>query len=425
MKNIPRAGPLTLDRMTMEIKDITSDVKLEISKDGRKGEAVLMNYLYYKSYQEEEGQRSGAYIFRPSQPDEKPENYNGFYTYDGFQGKFITQMRLYGSQVNLSITGNILTDFVELETNLFGIPLSEQGQEVILHFSFDKIKNDGVFYTDSMGLEMQERRVDYRPTWDLYRTQPVSENYYPINHGITIKDDKMTLEILNDRSQGGTSLEDGTVEFMIQRRTYEDDSRGVGEALNETDPFSSDGKGLGVITKHYIRFYNNTVDHTITENSRWMQREIDNPLLYVYGIIPSERKLSELKQGSLTAPKDLPDQVKAVLLPQKDGSFFLRLENILDLISSDEVATVNVQKIAESLLIGSYNVKKVTEVSNTGLYDMEEMQSLKLKWKGADYTTPKVDYTGVDLTAVDLEPQRIRSFVFEYEQISTEDLASE
>ena len=65
----------------------------------------------------------------------------------------------------------------------------------------------------------------------------------------------MTHEVLNDRNQGATSLQNGALEFMIQRRTYRDDSRGVREALNETDPTRTDGKGLGVITKHYFIFY--------------------------------------------------------------------------------------------------------------------------------------------------------------------------
>ena len=40
--------------------------------------------------------------------------------------------------------------------------------------------------------------------------------------------------LLNDRSQGGTSLANGEIELMIQRRTLYDDNRGVGQALNET-----------------------------------------------------------------------------------------------------------------------------------------------------------------------------------------------
>ena len=53
------------------------------------------------------------------------------------------------------------------------------------------------------------------------------------------------MALLNDRSQGGSSLKPGRLELMIQRRMYADDGRGVGEALNETLP---DGKGESVMT---------------------------------------------------------------------------------------------------------------------------------------------------------------------------------
>jgi len=39
---------------------------------------------------------------------------------------------------------------------------------------------------------------------------------------------------MNDRSQGGSSLNKGEIELMIQRRILHDDDRGLGEALNET-----------------------------------------------------------------------------------------------------------------------------------------------------------------------------------------------
>ena len=44
--------------------------------------------------------------------------------------------------------------------------------------------------------------------------------------------------VLNDRCQGATSLNQGEIEIMIHRRLVEDDSRGVGEPLNETGNFS-------------------------------------------------------------------------------------------------------------------------------------------------------------------------------------------
>ena len=71
-------------------------------------------------------------------------------------------------------------------------------------------------------MELQKRVKDHRDTYDLKLYEPIAINYFPVGHGIYIKDDKITLELLNDRSQGGTSLEDGHVELMINRRGYHD-----------------------------------------------------------------------------------------------------------------------------------------------------------------------------------------------------------
>lgn len=118
----------------------------------------------------------------------------------------------------------------------------------------------------------QTRIRDYRPTWTLNLTEPVSSNYYPVNALITIKDDSSQFTVLTDRSEGawdrllcmhvavsldplrafttrshhgdvclrardvtgGASMEDGEIELMVHRRILYDDGRGVGEPLNET-----------------------------------------------------------------------------------------------------------------------------------------------------------------------------------------------
>ena len=285
IKPSSNTGSITTSSYTAFLNSLSSEAKLSFThKKLNTSQAVLMKYLYYDSFQLNTDQRSGAYIFRPNKTDQVPKEFNGFTSYDGYNGQFVKQLVLYGEQIDTIVSGSVSTDFVEIDTYLKGIPLTDQGQEVILHFTFDEIKNNGTFYTDSMGLEMQKRIVDYRPTWKLNKTQPISENYYPVNHGVTIKDDLMTLEILNDRSQGATSLRDGEIEFMIQRRMYKDDGRGVGEALNETNPDSLDGRGIQTNFKHFLRFYNNTEQHDVVQNSRWMQREIDMPLIYVFGV---------------------------------------------------------------------------------------------------------------------------------------------
>ena len=44
------------------------------------------------------------------------------------------------------------------------------------------------------------------------------------------------MTVMNDRSQGGSVIEDGAIELMQNRRLLFDDNRGVAEPLNETDP---------------------------------------------------------------------------------------------------------------------------------------------------------------------------------------------
>ena len=414
IKPVLNQSELKLNNSSMSIDLGGGNVRLALNKENQVEHDILINYLFYKSYQADNSQTSGAYIFRPSEPDQLPENYNFFFHYESFQGKFVAQYKLYGDEIEACITANIYSDFIEVETNLIGIPFTGQGTEVIINFSVDEITNNGVFYTDSMGLEMQKRVIDYRPSWDLIVTQPISENYYPATHGVIIKDNNLTLEILNDRSQGVSSLENGDVEFMIQRRTYRDDFRGVGEPLNEVDSENPFDRGSSVTTRHFFRIYNNSETYAINQNSRWMQREIDVPLIYVYGTKKVvQTNYTELFKSSNNI-FDLADDIKAVFLPQKDGSLFVRFENILDLISANHTSTVNVTAVAKYISKMTNNeVNEVYEVSNTGLFTMVEMQQLKLKWRATDFTSPVADYSS-DSSSIELGPQRIRSFVISF-----------
>lgn len=56
---------------------------------------------------------------------------------------------------------------VEIETYLDSIPIDDfVGKEILLHIQTD-ISNGDEFYTDSNGLELQLRKLNYRPTWEL------------------------------------------------------------------------------------------------------------------------------------------------------------------------------------------------------------------------------------------------------------------
>ena len=114
--------------------------------------------------------------------------------------------------------------------------LVKWGKEVIVKYS-SGIKSAGTWYTDSNGKEMVKRVYNKRgPSYpDPYKiSEPVAGNYYPINALMSLDDGTNELAVLTDVSQGGASLADGELEFMVHRRVLQDDSRGVQEPLNET-----------------------------------------------------------------------------------------------------------------------------------------------------------------------------------------------
>jgi len=76
---------------------------------------------------------------------------------------------------------------------------------------------DETFYTDSNGREMLKRVKNYRPTWNLKLEELIAGNYYPVTSKIALKDEKkqLKLNVLVDRAQGGSSLEDGVIELMV------------------------------------------------------------------------------------------------------------------------------------------------------------------------------------------------------------------
>lgn len=60
------------------------------------------------------------------------------------------------------------------------------------------------------------------------------------------------MTIMNDRSQGGSSLENGSIELMQNRRLLVDDLKSLGEPLNETNV---NGTGIQVNAKYYVQIF--------------------------------------------------------------------------------------------------------------------------------------------------------------------------
>ena len=60
---------------------------------------------------------------------------------------------------------------------------------------------------------------------------------------IRIKDTEEQMVIINDRTQAGTSLEQGSIDLLIQRQMSSDDHKGMEEGINEQEM---------ILTNHYL-----------------------------------------------------------------------------------------------------------------------------------------------------------------------------
>lgn len=197
---------------------------------------VTQSFYWYNASigNEDSPQASGAYIFRPNSSHPIPVAGSG-----GVSTSVVKTPHMQELQQRFSpwcwqaVRLHAGQRFVELEWTVGPIPVGDGwGKEIISRFD-TALRTDGRFYTDSNGRQILERRRNYRPTWNLTQTEPIAGNYYPVNSRIFIKDHEAQLTLLTDRSQGGSSIADGSVELMVHRRLLYDDNRGVGEALSE------------------------------------------------------------------------------------------------------------------------------------------------------------------------------------------------
>ena len=104
--------------------------------------------------------------------------------------------------------------------------------ETILRITVPQINQNKIFYTDSNSLYMNKRKLNHRKYYQFTFLEPVTENYYPVNSAIFIEDGNLRATLMNDRSQGGSSLNPGEIEVLISRNWYVGDHKGLHEPFD-------------------------------------------------------------------------------------------------------------------------------------------------------------------------------------------------
>lgn len=368
---------------------------------------------------------SGAYLFRPL--NNTPTCFR-VKDYSIFRGKQFTEIhQIFNDWLSQTIRLNNGTKHVEFEWQVGHINILDlHGKEAIMKFESD-LKSNSIFYTDSNGREILKRKRNFRPTWDLTQTEPISGNYYPINSRIFIRDevsesqqskinDLRQLTFLNDRSQGGSSIEDGNVEIMLHRRMLYDDHLGVGEALDERI-----FEVYGLVVKGVVCMTFDTIDNSARLH-RELAHQINNRPLLTFSVDAAEEKNLNRLSGWSAIVKSLPENLHLLTLSREFhknnelNSILVRIEHFYEK-GEDQKMSQPVTIDLKDVFNRTFNFTGIEELALGGNMRVEELND-RLKWNAqnnaghinVNQKSKKLNQHELANFTVTFNPMQIRTF---------------
>ena len=176
-----------------------------------------------------------------------------------------------------------------------------------------------------------------------------------------------------DRSQGGGSIHDGSIEIMVHRRILTNDSLSLAEPLNET----AYGKGLVIRGKHFI-----VID---TPNNSALIHRTDAQQLYMQPIFTfaltnlSYDNYSTNYRKTWSAIVDtMPHNLHLLTLDQLSSKQYLvRVEHYFEL-NEDAIYSQPIQIDLQQLLTSLGNITDVNELTLAANMPLSEMK--RLNW---------------------------------------------
>ena len=322
------------------------------------------SFYWYASNQADGQTNSEAYIFRPNVSTAEPFAFSNKATLQVLAGKVVSECRqifnTWATQIVRLVAGSPI---IEFEYVIGHIDINDgQGKEVITRYSSD-IASSGVFYTDSNGREMQRRVRNERAAfqWD-YTDEPIAGNYYPANALAWLQDDNdIGFAVVTDRSQGVTSLHDGSLEFMLHRRLFKAVG-GTGEALNETD---ADGQGMTITGKHYLIIAETA---NISAIARRTQSLVFAEPHLTYTEVANQ-STSEYTRTHLTntsfIPFELPSNLELITLQSwNSGQVLMRIAHTFGINEDPELAKPVTINLASFPFVANLTIVELTLTAN-------------------------------------------------------------
>ncbi|XP_044269447.1 lysosomal alpha-mannosidase-like isoform X2 [Tribolium madens] len=392
---------------------------------------ITQQFFYYHGFNGDnngdENQASGAYIFRPKQNEATVISNSISVT--STIGSLVDEVR---QEVNdwviqiIRVYKGENDNYIEFDWLVGPIETDNEsgiGREIISRFTVNNdFNNDESFFTDSNGRELIKRQLNKRYDYEYDSTlEPIGSNYYPVTSKIVIRDETKKLEVavLNDRAQGGSSLNNGDIELMLHRRLLADDNKGVGESLDDEE------FGQGVVARGQLYLVIGSTDNNVdgSKSTAAQERELAlkkllTPLVLV-GDASSDGLSLDKVQSALNfnfegLKTNLPDNVHILTFePWKENSYILRLEHILE---NNEDATLSTTATVN--LEGLFTLFEITEIRETTLganqwydeYAAEDKYIWALK-DGGSATNEKDSISPLADLQITLDPMQIRTFI--------------
>jgi lysosomal alpha-mannosidase len=333
--------------------------------------------------------------------------------------------QVYNDWLSLTIRLYDNSTNIELEWQVGPIFVDDGGKEVIFKLSSD-ITSNGIFTTDSNGRQLLKRERDYRkdiPDYYLLYGEKVTSNYYPINTRIFIADqlenkEKRQLTLVTDRSQGASSIEDGSIEIMLHRRLLHDDSLGVDENLNE---IGLDNKGLINKGKLYIIF--NTTKESTRLHRELSHRVNAQPLI----TFDCNNVVNQLKWNNMLI-NQLPSNIHMLTLQQEftktdDGyySIIIRIEHFYEIGDDDLLShpvSIDLSTLFNNQTFLFINAEELSLGANMKVEELDKRLIFKEDGAVNMKEEPKIRNNFKDGTfIITIEPFQIRTFRIIYNLI--------
>ncbi|XP_061773540.1 alpha-mannosidase 2x isoform X3 [Nerophis ophidion] len=192
-------------------------------KDDPEEVKVEMHFLVYGTRISKD--KSGAYLFLP---DKKatPYEYKEPPAVRLVEGPLFSEVVAYYQHFQQTIRIHNVPGVDGLSVDITtSVDIRDQANKELAMRLVTNIQNGDGFYTDLNGFQMQLRQRHLK--------LPLQANFYPMPSQAYIQDSNHRLTLHTAQSLGVSSLRNGELEVILDRRLMQDDNRGLGQGLKD------------------------------------------------------------------------------------------------------------------------------------------------------------------------------------------------